>query len=78
MMRISSPRGLLKDLVFNYYSSMQSFFTGLKTEFGKITWPDGSEAFGVAVLVIIIAIVTAYYLGLLDYIFSAILKLIIG
>ena len=77
MILLSSPRGLLKDLVFNYTYPMNSFFTGLKSEFQKITWPAWDESFGIAVLVIVIAIVIAYYLGLLDYIFGAILKLII-
>jgi len=75
---LSSPRGLLKDLCLPYYLSMNSFFTGLKSEFGKITWLGWDESFGVAILVIIIAIVVAYYLGLLDAVFGAILKLIIS
>ena len=77
MMLLSSPRGLLKDFRFNYHYLMNSFFTGLATEFRKIAWPDWDESFGIAIIVIVIALVTAYYLGLLDYIFGAILKLII-
>ena len=75
---LSSPRGLLKDLGFVYHLSMNSFFTGLKSEFGKITWLGWDESFGVAILVIVVAVVIAYYLGLLDAVFGAILKLIIS
>lgn len=54
-----------------------SFFNGLTAEFGKIVWPEWLEAFGHAVLVIVIAILVGYYLGLLDALFAAGLKLII-
>ncbi len=57
---------------------MKSFFTGLTTEFSKIVWPSAGEAFGLAGIVIAIALLVGYYLGLLDAIFAAILKAIIG
>lgn len=55
-----------------------SFFTGLATEFRKITWPAWAEALGHAILVIVVAVLVGYYLGLLDAAFAAVLKLIIG
>jgi preprotein translocase SecE subunit len=56
---------------------MKSFITGLKSEFGKIVWPQGNEAFGHALLVIGIALLVGYYLGAFDALFAWVLKLII-
>jgi preprotein translocase SecE subunit len=56
---------------------MKTFITGLQSEFGKIVWPKTSEAFGHAALVIGMALLVGYYLGLLDAIFAAALKAII-
>lgn len=57
---------------------MKTFITGLTSEFSKIVWPSAGEAFGLAGIVIAIALLVGYYLGLLDAIFAAILKAIIG
>ena len=57
---------------------MKTFVSGLQSEFKKIVWPTGAEAFGTAILVIVIAVVVGYYLGLLDAIFAAGLKALIG
>ena len=57
---------------------MKTFVTGLQTEFSKIVWPKPAEAFWTAALVIAIAVIIGYYLGLLDAGFSAVLKFIIG
>ncbi len=56
---------------------MKTFITGLQSEFGKIVWPKTSEAFGHAALVIGMALLVGYYLGLLDAVFAAALKAII-
>jgi preprotein translocase SecE subunit len=57
---------------------MKTFITGLASEFQKIVWPSAGEAFGLAGIVIGIALLVGYYLGLFDAIFAAILKAIIG
>lgn len=56
---------------------MKTFVTGLQTEFGKIVWPKSAEAFGHAALVIGIALLVGYYLGLLDAAFAAALRAIV-
>lgn len=57
---------------------MKTFIKGIGSEFSKITWPDTGIAFGHAALVIGIAILVGYYLGLLDALFAMVLKAIIG
>ncbi len=55
-----------------------NFIKGLQTEFHKIVWPKPAEAFGLALIVIVIALVVGYYLGALDAVFAAILRAIVG
>ncbi len=57
---------------------MKSFITGLYAEFNKIVWLNAGEAFGLAALVIAMAVLVGYYLGLFDALFAAALKAIIG
>jgi len=55
-----------------------NFIKGLQTEWSKIVWPKPAEAFGLAVLIIVIALVVGYYLGALDALFAAGLRAIVG
>lgn len=55
-----------------------NFINGLRTEFDKIVWPTPAEAVGTAVLVIVIAVLVGYYLGALDGVFAAVLRMIVG
>ena len=57
---------------------MKTFITGLTSEFQKIVWPKGNEALGHAILVITIAGIVGYYIGLFDALFAFLLKLLIS
>ena len=57
---------------------MKNFVSSLGSEFQKLVWPKANEAFWLAILVIVIAIVVGYYLGFFDAVFAGLLKLIIG
>lgn len=57
---------------------MKTFANGLISEFKKIVWLEAGEAFGLAALVIIMAVLVGYYLGLFDALFAAALKALIG
>lgn len=69
---IQAPRGVLTEAKY------MNFIKGLGTEFGKIVWLTPGEAFGHASIVIGIALVVGYYLGLLDAVFASALKALIG
>ena len=47
-------------------------------EMKKVTWPTKKETYNYTILVIAISIAIALFLGGLDYLFSAILKLILN
>ena len=55
-----------------------NFIKGLQTEFHKLVWPKPAEAFGLAAIVIVVAVVIGYYLGALDALFETILRAIVG
>jgi preprotein translocase SecE subunit len=75
---IRKPAGAFKRIDFISPIFMKTFIGGLGAEFQKIVWPKGNEAFGIAALVIVVAVLVGYYLGLFDALFAMVLKAIIG
>ena len=49
-----------------------------KAELKHVSWPTKQQAIIFSVLVIIVSIVTAVFLGLFDRLFETVLKFIIG
>ncbi|MES2471156.1 MAG: preprotein translocase subunit SecE [Patescibacteria group bacterium] len=48
-----------------------------RAEMIHVKWPTKSQAFGYSVLVVIVSVGVAAFLGLFDYVFSTLLKLIV-
>ena len=48
-----------------------------RAELKHVTWPTRKQAILYTVVVIAISLVTAFYLGAFDYLFTALLKLVI-
>ena len=48
--------------------SMSQRFAGLKTEFSKIIWPDGSSVGKQTVAVVATSVVVAFIIVILDYV----------
>ena len=44
-----------------------SFFTGVKSEFKKITWPDKNDMFKQSVAVVCVSIVTGAIIAIIDF-----------
>ncbi len=80
-MRESSPStaGFLdtKKTMANILKTTAAYIRGSIEESRKITWPTRKETFRYSALVIIITILTAGFFGGMDYIFAALLKLVI-
>ena len=49
-----------------------------RAEMKHVTWPTRSQGILYTVIVILISVGVAIYLGLLDYIFSSLIKAIVG
>jgi len=47
-------------------------------EMKKVTWPSRKEALNYTVLIVIITIAVAIFLGSLDFIFSKILEIVVN
>ena len=56
---------------------MPNYFKEVRAEMKHVTWPTRNQAIVYTVVVIAVSIATAVYLGLLDYVFDAIVQKII-
>ena len=53
------------------------FFKEVRVELGKVTWPNREELIGSTVIVIVLSLVMAAYIGFLDFVLSGIFGRII-
>jgi preprotein translocase subunit SecE len=58
----------------NFFQRALNFLRESKTELKKVKWPTFRETLQYTLVVIIISLVVAAYLGGLDYIFSFLLR----
>ncbi len=57
---------------------LKKFFTEVKQELKKVTWPTKDETIGTTVVVLVLVILISAFLGVVDVSLSKIMKLIIG
>ncbi|KPL17448.1 MAG: preprotein translocase subunit SecE [candidate division Zixibacteria bacterium SM23_81] len=53
------------------------FFKEVKVELGKVTWPNRQELIGSTIIVVVLSLVMAVYIGILDFILSSLFGRII-
>lgn len=58
-------------------SKISAYFKGARQEFKHIQWPDTKTTSRLTLIVVVISLVIAIYLGIFDQIFQYALKLII-
>lgn len=56
---------------------IKKFFTEVKTELLKVSWPSRNEISGSTLIIVIFSIITAIFIGLVDLIFADVIKRII-
>ena len=54
----------------NFISQMKTYFKGIKTEWGKITWPEKRQVFVETIYVIAIVFVFTLFILILDLIYK--------
>lgn len=54
------------------------FLTDVKVELKKVTWPTRKDTYASTIVVIVLVIVSAAYLGGIDVILSRLIRLILG
>lgn len=71
----SAPRGVLKNLT--YMSAFIQYLKDTRGELKHVSWPTTRQTTVFTILVIVISIITAFYLGFFDYIFAELLDRLI-
>ena len=71
-MRKSPERGFF--LGNSLKTLMPQYFKDVRAEMKHVTWPTRNQALVYTLVVILVSLATAVYLGLLDFIFDAIVK----
>jgi len=59
-------------------SKITEYFKETKTELKHVIWPSKNQTFYYTLIVIILSVVIAYYLGIFDFIFSTGLQKVIA
>lgn len=54
------------------------FLKETKIELEKVTWPKKGETIRLTQVIIIVTLIVSFYLGLLDYLFSQLVKFLIS
>jgi preprotein translocase subunit SecE len=58
-------------------SRIKNYFKEVKVEFRHLNWPTRKEATKLTIVVISFSLILAVFLGLFDFIFSNLIKLIL-
>ena len=53
----------------NPLTRMREYFTEVRTEMKRVTWPGRQEVYGTTVMVIVTTFVFAFYFAICDYVF---------
>ena len=54
------------------------FLSNVKKELSRVTWPSKKEAYGSTVVVIVLVLVIAAFLGVLDWSLSNLIRILLG
>lgn len=58
-------------------AKLTTYIKETRAEMKHVTWPTRKQAIAYTVVVIVISLITAGYLGAFDYVFTSLLKLVI-
>jgi len=60
------------------FEKLNDFFTNVKAELKKVTWPTRKDTYASTMVVIVLVIISAIFLGGVDMILSRLIRLILG
>lgn len=66
------------DRIREFNASVAQFTKDIESEAKRITWPSRQETIKSTLAVIVISAIFATFLGLVDYVFSWVIKLILS
>lgn len=64
--------------VADWLERTTAFFREVQVELGKVHWPTWRETYGATIVVLIVTLLMATYLGLVDFIVSKILQVFLS
>lgn len=64
-------------LKFQLVKKVVVFFSEVKTELEKVTWPKRDEVIRLTLVVIAISAIVAVFVGSLDYLFTKLLEIVV-
>ena len=59
-------------------ANLNEFFTNVKAELKKVTWPSKKDAYASTTVVIALVMLCAVFFGVVDMILSRLIRLILG
>lgn len=57
--------------------SVVTFFSEVKSELSKVTWPKKDEVVRLTGIIILVSLIVGFYIGGLDYLFTSVLTKIL-
>ena len=67
-----------KSIELRQTNKIQLFFRETVGELRKVSWPTWQDAWNLTKIVLVVMLVMGVYLGVLDYLFTALMSLILG
>ncbi len=64
-------------MIGKWVRSATDFFRDVKTELGKVTFPDKDETFGAATVVMVFTVIVSIFLFLVDTVLVRLLRLVV-
>lgn len=62
----------------NIFQKLKRFWRETIGELRKVTWPTPQEAWALTKIVLIVTVIMAALLGLMDFVFSQLIKLLVA
>ena len=59
-------------------TNINKFFSEVREELAKVTWPSRDDTVGTTIVVIVLVIIVSLFLGVIDIGLSHIMKFIVG
>ena len=59
------------------FEKIKRFFREVKTELSKVTWPARKEVLASTAVVLVFVVIVSLYLGLVDFVISKLVRLLL-
>ena len=78
MLGVRIPPGLPNFVVRNMYDKIKKYLNETLAELRKMTWPSKDELVGSTIIVIVVSLIVALFIGVVDRVLTLIIRTIFG